>query len=182
MILESVYKEIAAHLATVLENPGYPMQAIQFIDLFNNQLNKEDVPFDSPAILVQFGPIQWESLPKGVQKGVATLRFHVVQEIYEDSYQGNDEQDNALNVLRYVDVVHQALSGLAGSKFTELTRVSTEPDEDHDNLIIYVMDYGTIITDDSAITSRALVPVIPVLGIVKGVERPARPTSPYSAD
>lgn len=173
--MEVIYTTLAAHL---MEN----VTGLMYVSLFNNQfarMEMKEVDIDlvpMPAVLVQIDIPSWTSDNGGeVQRGQATVRLHIGQEIWADPAQGSESQDTALDVIRFITLVHTQAHGISGEGFTALKRVAGPlSDTDYTNLIVHVLEYTCELTDDSADSRRDWVPVTPDLDLTVEVgELPA---------
>lgn len=133
--------------------------SIKHIDLFNQQYTPDKEgqshPFAKPAVLIEFGQTSWVDSGNGVQEGDGLVRIHVVMETYKGFYKIFDLTENlqAAELAHYnaPKEVHAALhnwqpDGTAGP----LTRPSSIPDHDFDNIIVEVMEYEFRDLDESA--------------------------------
>lgn len=156
-IKKHTQKEIGAYLKSQI-------QKLEFFDKYRGQLDTPGIfTFPRPAIFMSFGRFEWESGVNGTQRGTGIIRFRIAVENYADSYDGSINQDEALEFFDFNEQVHEALQGLSGSYFEALKRVSDEDDEDHGNVIVTIMEYQTVLIDNSGSTTKNYVLVDPEL-------------------
>ena len=96
--------------------------------------------------------IIWETKQNGVQEGVVLITIrHVIERLEtEDETFYND-----------IEQVHAALQGFQGELFTKLNRKEEREDNDHDNCIVWEMDYETRLCDGAGDQDKDLVEATP---------------------
>jgi hypothetical protein len=138
--MKDLYTAIEAHITTFLPE-------IKHVDLFNNQLAELQVdennglPFDLPAIFVEFAPIQWAKQSSKQKNGTVEVRIHILQENYSQSFRNSQDKEDALDVLDLVDKVDDTFENFKAENHTPFDGVSTEPDNDHGTVINYIHQY-----------------------------------------
>lgn len=152
-----IYQTIRAALLAIEDGEGQKL--IGHVDLYNNQLAYTDgeQPFNTPAVLIEFGEIEWRHLPHKVREAVVQVRLHVVT----DSRVGR--WSDAVEVFDLLDKINAALHGLTysdgdGNVMDALTSLSSATDSDFDELQDNVETYSAHVTDASArqtLTHRA---------------------------
>jgi len=140
--------------------------AIKTIALFNDQFNNEQKnnPFKYPVCLIEFDSFDWKSQSRGIQVGTLNVRFHLGVETYKTNLSsGRTDQPNDLEFFDLIAAVHVAVNMFDAYFFTPLLRVSETQDTNHDNILVWVAEYKTQITDDNAekIQAKQLVNFIP---------------------
>lgn len=132
-------------LATNFNVPGLPK--LQHTDLFNDQFNEfeegREWPFMFPAILIDLNDIVWESKGRKTQQGISLIRFHVGQNLL-------DYKLKSSMALKYLEEVHKAMHGFNSNVFSSLSRIRTQLDSSHGNVIVHTIDYQTAISDRTA--------------------------------
>jgi hypothetical protein len=157
------YLEIAARItAHFTVHPSVQITKPLWIDLWNNHLAnlRDDYPIPFPAIFINFEEVQWRpATANGGQLGDAIIAIHVCWENYADSYHnltgGSTNQSTALAMFDFVENVHLAMQGYAGTHFTALQRIRTATDADHDMLIDTVIYYATTLADCALANANA---------------------------
>ncbi|WP_086984841.1 MULTISPECIES: hypothetical protein [Elizabethkingia] len=171
----NVYKKISDHLETNVPQ-------LIYIDKDRGQTEKENIVLvPKPAVLIGFQRFEWEAIGGGVRQGKGSIRIRVVCENYAESYSGSIDQDQALAFFDLNEEIDNALEGLSGESFSQLTKISDEDDLDHDNVIITVYEYETTITDYSKAECQNMVPV-DAEPIVKYVNKKDLPKKQVSDD
>ena len=127
------------------------LPAIQHIDLWNNQVlyAEEEQPFPTPAVFVEFAPVEWQHLLHGVKEAVLTLRLHVVTDSRVSPW------SEAVEVFALHDHINATLHGLHattadGSVVDALTLTQSTTDHDFAELQDNVEVYQCHVTDRSA--------------------------------
>jgi|GEM_PF-4726764 len=117
----------------------------------------ESLPIPLPAIFIEWVDQEWTTKTLGIQEGLTTIRFHIVQETAADFYfnahqqKASSNQEQALNIARYLKQVHSKLQGFATSNMVNaLSRVNQTFDTSHNNVHVDLIDYQCVICDDSA--------------------------------
>lgn len=123
MVAKQIYREICERLA--------PLKDWLHIDLYNNQFDTEatENPLFVPCVLVEYLPVQWQQRGMGFQDvaqlGTLQIVLHIAYELYENTYAGSPEQSNAIQFFDFVEAITSAVSGMRGTDFDEMVRIST---------------------------------------------------------
>lgn len=134
---------------------------IKHIDLWNNQIdNEEEQAFPFPCLFVEFSGISYTEMGSGIQEASLTVRVRVGLESYKN-------KDLSIYALRRK--INGFLMGFVGPTLQNkpFVRVSEEMDTNHDNRVIWVIDYTTTYMDYDGYTKRDQVPVNASLEIEK---------------
>ena len=121
--------------------------------------------FPLPAVLIEFARSEYRTLSKGVQEVNTVLRFHLLFENWAASHAESEDSELALRYFDFTEAVHEALEGFGGENFASLTRVADEEDNNHESVVITVMEYATTYIDTSAEKPRNKVEVEPDLKV-----------------
>lgn len=137
-MIAEVYKELAARIKELGNG-----ETIKWVDLYNAQPEflGERLAHDFPAVFIEFAQIDWTSMATPLQRGEAILRLHIVQWSVADTYQGSEQQNDALQRLQLLSTLHGQLQGWAGTYHTGLMRTATLSDTRHDAVTVDVMEY-----------------------------------------
>ncbi len=125
---------------------------LKHVDLFNDQIVMADkeISFNFPAIFIEFGEFAWASIGATQQRGKGVIRFHLAQEVDNDSYQGSSNQDKAFIIMKRYREVHRLLQGWTSPPyFTDLERVTSEQDEVYGPFNIFIQGYATTMVEDT---------------------------------
>lgn len=139
---------------------------IKSIDLFNGQIEneKKENPIQFPACFIEFQSIDWTSKGRGIQQGIAAVKFYIAIETYKTGITGSATAAlSDTSILELITKIHVALNGFDDELFTPLARSSEQQDIGHDNVLVWGVVYMTQLTDDGAETrySKPLVNLIP---------------------
>lgn len=112
--------------------------------LFNNQFEemerREEQTFPNLSIFMEFlSPVNIITLGSGCQLYDCTVRFH----LYFITYELQD-----LQILQYKQELHRALQGFFPTRSSSLNKINEEPDQNHNDYIIWKLDYATQIPDE----------------------------------
>lgn len=116
-------------------------RAIKHIDLWNRNVEfiNQEVAWARPAVFVEFEPIRWKTIVEGIQYTAAPqIRLHIVTDWSEDP--------ECLEALDFPDIIHEAIAGLEGSTFCDLTLSESHTNHNHEEIIesIEVYSYSAV--------------------------------------
>lgn len=136
--MTTLYTAITERIRQYLPN-------VQWIDFWNNQLinTEQEHPFPRPAVFIEFLPIRWKREARQRKAGDISIRVHVVQDMYADTFDGASSQTEGLAVWQFAMEADDALENFAPAGFSSLQGETTEPDINHGNLIDIVHTYTT---------------------------------------
>ena len=148
---------------------------IKHIDLFNEQVlySEEEQPFLTPAVFVEFSPIDWQKQLHGVRDAVVTVRLHIVTDTrtgkWADVLQRlclTDEINRCLHGLHAtiqgvgIEAIEENMSVSANtdthiidrpcSVMNDLTLLRSTTDSNFDELADNIEEYQCHVTDASA--------------------------------
>ena len=123
---------------------------LRHVRLFNNQFDRmeQEDTFLFPCLFVEFNELEWVQKSRGLQEANALLRLHVGFESLETE---------ELDVFDLIDEIQLVLQDFSGECFTAMSRESETQDTDHDNVMVWIMDYATRITDEAGLRRNKLV-------------------------
>jgi hypothetical protein len=147
----TLYKALAGRLIEQVPE-------VVWIDRFNNQPVRrgEMYAYPLPAVFIAFAALPWQSLGLGAQAAEATIRLHVEQECYSDSYYGSYAEygmqparslEASLRRDELLASIHAALQGFEGAVFTPLQRGREVPDVEADVTTIDTVEYTTTLQE-----------------------------------
>lgn len=95
----------AALLAIVDENEE---SVIKHIDRWNNQLQyvEQEQPFECPAVFIEFAPITWQPLQRGIREANVQITLHVVTDSRVGCW------SDTIKVFEFLDTIYTDLYGL----------------------------------------------------------------------
>lgn len=119
---------------------------IKHIDLWNNQvaMAEEEQAFLTPAVFVEFEPIQWMQLLNGVREATITTNIHIVTDTRDAHYEDSIER------FRLTEQINHALHGLTFNDNIHIvdsfTLDNSQTDHDFDELADDVDTYSCHVT------------------------------------
>ena len=116
----------------------YP-RAIKHIDLWNRNVEfiDQEVPWDRPAVFVEFVPFKWTAIVPGVEyRARPLINLHVVT----DWISPNDD----IRQFRLLDKIHELLAGMEGETFMEFDIDSSSTNNDHEQIVENIETYTCV--------------------------------------
>ena len=123
---------------------------IKYVERWNNQVEyaEEEQPFNCPAVFIEFAPITWRTLQRGLREADVQITLHVVI----DSRVGRWSDTNT--VFEFLDTIHKALFGLHTTEdkrtVDSLCHLKSVTDHDHGELEDNQETYTCHVTDATA--------------------------------
>jgi len=140
-----LYTEIGTILKTKIKE-------IRWIDLWHEQVSylTDELPFPVPAIFISFSTNN--CIDKGllIQDCDTQVDIYLYYETFSDTYQGSFNQDSAIEFMRSVTKIHQALHGTTGDNYSSMRRVDMRREESGGAGNLYRISFACIIEDASA--------------------------------
>lgn len=106
-------KQIYLGLIDRLKNLKYENgeQRIKSFDLWNEQVDfiEEEEPFDTPAVFIEFLPMEWKTLGGSIQQADASVRLHIVTAWKGSERDGSLYRDQALQRFDLLEQVNTCL-------------------------------------------------------------------------
>lgn len=127
---EEIYTALVARISEQVPE-------VKHIDLWNEQVAyvEDEMPYDRPAVFIQFMPIQWEDLiGRPVARGKGRLRLHVVTDWHPEA------EDKFLS-LRLCEKVARAVNGLSGDYFNALDMITSATNHNHEELVENIEEF-----------------------------------------
>lgn len=152
-VREKLFLDISNRLEQLVDSSS--SKVIKCIDLWNNQWTyiTQEKPFNFPCVFIEFVSIPWKSIGAHAQQGEVTINLHIGSETTALSRQGSPSQSKALEHLRILDAVHLLLTGWGAEHgYGSFTRINSQHDHDHNEIIAHVETYKFTIKDLSAVT------------------------------
>lgn len=146
---KEIYLAVIERLKQITDAFGAPI--IEHFDLWNQNVEfiEQETSFPMPAVFVEFEPIAWVPLQKGVQQGALTIRLHIVTEQNCTSEDGGLYQDKALDFLDLLDQINNKLSGMKADNYDTFTRVSSATNHNHEQILESIEIFQSNIRDKS---------------------------------
>ena len=118
----------------------------EHVRLWNNQVNLwdkgEQIPFQMPAVFIDFPQLEWSQIGKGKQNSQLLTRLYIV---FESFITAENEED--LDVFDLRDEVYLAVQDFKPTQSGKLQRVAESTDPNHTNLYVWTMDFRSTYTD-----------------------------------
>ena len=125
--------------------------SLKHVRLYNSQFDEMDGEntFPFPCAFIEFTQLQWLTKSEGYQEADTVFRIHVGFESIKTE---------ELVVLDLLEEIHAALQGLHDPEyFTPLDRGFEGQDTNHDNVIVWMLDYDTLLSDNAGNRNAKLV-------------------------
>lgn len=140
-ILKSVYTDIKTALGGITE--------LQHVAIWNNQVNNEEQEdaYNFPAAFIEFSQITWEFMQFNEMLGNTTpsQKGALVVTLYVAFHELRDETESFTDCLDLVYLIYRTLNGIEGTNYTPFVRVSERQDTNHDNVLVWQMDFASTI-------------------------------------
>jgi len=119
------------------------VKSIKHVLLYNNQFDRETVEeaFTYPNCFIEFVQMIHSGVTLNQQKSDIQIRVHI-------GFESLEKED--LTMFDLIQEVYVALQGLDGDLFSALQRIEERQDIDHDNVIVWQLDFECNLTDCSS--------------------------------
>lgn len=124
---------------------------IKHVRLYNSQFDEIDSEntFPFPCVFVEFTALDWLTKSEGYQEAETTIRLHVGFE---------SVKTEELDVLDLLEDIQAELQGFHDPEyFTPMDRNFEQQDTNHDNVIVWMQDYNTLLSDNAGNRNNKLV-------------------------
>ena len=158
VIRANLYTDIVAAVKTI--TAGDPAkQVFQFFDIWNQQLEyiEKDPPFKRPALFIEFTPIAWQPLSRGLRQADAVIRLHIVTDTKKRTADGSAYQADALSYLGYPDDVLKVMRAFGKNYAGTPENTLSETDHNHSDIIDMIEEYTMRVEDATAVRIPATV-------------------------
>lgn len=156
---KQIFQTICARLAERVPD-------IQFIDLWNNNVSTLNggAVWPTPAVFVEFEPIEWRQQNNGARRGDVAVRLHIVTRAVATHGHTDPKMPYALTFLDLIDQINAAMQGLRGDNFSGFQLTTSATNHDHAELMESVERYITSAQDTTAVPkSSQIVGITPAL-------------------
>lgn len=161
---KEVFKKVGERLFAKLINLEGGLPNLAMFDKQMGQFENPELTFaiPLPCVLLEFGQFNYTTISQNQQKGDGSLRIYIYFENYSNSFTGAIDQELALRFFEFTEAVHKALQGFGISGLmAPLERVADAEDVAQDMIITSIMDYNTVVYDDSADETKNFTEVDP---------------------
>ncbi len=142
-------RDLYSELRTQIESET----SVTHVRLWNNQIELidkgEQIPFQFPAVFIDFPDINWAQRGNGTQTTDLTIRFYICFESFHTS-----ENEEDLDVFTLRDSVYLALQDFKPTSAGKLMRTREETDPRHTNVYVWIMDFVSSYQDTVAQNPR----------------------------
>lgn len=154
-IFEQMMLDIGTRLNQLVSTSGKPI--IKTVDEWNNQwayLDKEK-PFEFPSVFVEFAQFPWRSIGGRVQMATGLVNLHIGIRTSATSRHGHQQTSTYYGNARVVDAIYAALNGWGSETgyMGSWSRVNSQRDADHDDIIAHIETYRFTVKDTGAMPS-----------------------------
>ncbi len=132
--------------AKILDNTD-----VKHVRLYNSQFDEMDSEntFPFPCVFIEFSALDWITKSEGYQEAETTIKLHVGFE---------SVKTEELEVFDLLEDIHEDLQGMHDPEYyTPLNRSFEGQDTNHDNVIVWQVDYDTLLSDNSGNRNNKLV-------------------------
>jgi hypothetical protein len=167
-VKKEIFKTIGDLLTENLKNLPDGLPDLKWFDKQMGQFNQPDTAFTIPlpAVLMEYGPVVWETTGVNNQKGSGKLKFTVYYENYAGSFTGSSDQVLALQFFDFTTAIHRVLQGFGiDDLMSAMTRTGDAEDITQDTIIASVMEYSMTVFDHSTDRTRNYIDVDPDLSM-----------------
>jgi hypothetical protein len=119
----------------------------------------EEQPFDFPAILIEYGDMNWRTLGNRVQECELTVRLHVLTKWGYPNANYSTAEYHALNSFDDIDKVVAGMQGFSTEYMNSWMRKTSITDHDHGEVIESIEEYACTLHDYSAVKQYVAVNV-----------------------
>lgn len=127
------------------------IEGIKHVRLYNSQFDEMDNEntFPFPCVFIEFSALDWLTKSEGYQEAETTIKLHVGFE---------SVKTEELEILDLLEDIHADLQGMHDPEYyTPLDRSFEGQDTNHDNVIVWQMDYDTLLSDNAGNRNNKLV-------------------------
>jgi len=162
-----IYQSIVQKLQEIQDENETPV--IQHFDIWNNNLEylESEQPFNTPAVFVEFMPIEWRHQGGGVRDAAVTVALHVVT---RQNAPTSNELPYAEQSLQFFDIltsINRCLHRYSNKNYdfghNALTATQSLTDHDCGELRHDIEVFTCHATDASAMSPLQTIPATPVI-------------------
>ncbi|MBD5225534.1 MAG: hypothetical protein HDS08_07135 [Bacteroides sp.] len=125
-------------------DPDQREPVIRHIDLWNRNVEfiDQEIPWERPAVFVEFSPVRWNAIVPGVEyRAEPQVVLHIVTDWAEVA---SDDAQRSIDMLDLPDHIHDAIAGLDGRSFRELSLVESQTNHNHEEIVENIEVYGYV--------------------------------------
>lgn len=139
---------------------------VKHISLWNEQTERltRVKAFRTPAVFVEFEPIQWQQAGNRTKTADIRVRLHIVTQTLLTPEDGNKSQDAALEYIQLADDLVSAMCGLSGQDFNGFQHIESIPSHNHEQIIqeeeVFICHAKTASTRKKPVLITGVTPII----------------------
>lgn len=170
-MLAHLYLSIEEKLKSITDDDGKPL--IKHFDLWNKQVDfiEQESPFDTPAVFIEFRPMQWRTLGNRVQDCELTVKLHIVTRWFGNTaeYTPAEQRTQAMNYLSLPSRLVYELQTFHINPTENFggcnawVRISSTVNHNHERYVDSVEEYRCNLRDISACRKYTPVMVTPTI-------------------
>ena len=161
-MLKHLYLTLEQKLLAITDEQENPQPLFKHCDLWNRQVEflEQETPFQTPAVFVEFEPLQWRTDGRHIQDADLTVRLHIVTPWHANTASDILNPDVRATALAYLDIptaLFRQLHGRHGivedgnhtvlGHFNALTRTASAVNHDHERFVDSVETYQCHLKD-----------------------------------
>ena len=152
-MLKNLYLAIEQKLMAINDEKGQPL--FKHFDLWNRQVEfiEQETPFVTPAVFVEFMPLQWRTDKSFTQDATVIVRLHIVTPWHANTA-ANVPKVSREDALAYLDIpgvvfrqLHGQTAEFADANFNALVRTGSVINHDHERFVDSVEEYQCHLKD-----------------------------------
>jgi hypothetical protein len=153
-MLKQLYLAIEQKLMAINDGQGQPL--FKHFDLWNRQVEfiEQETPFVTPAVFVEFMPVEWRNDKSAAQDAMLSFRLHIVTPWYANTAANVVDPGIRATALDYLDIpslVFKALNRqpceFGSGNFSPLYRTASIVNHDHERFVDSVEEYRCHLRD-----------------------------------
>lgn len=120
------------------------IDAIKHVDLWNRNVEfiEQETAWERPAVFIEFEPVHWSTIVPGVEyRAEARVRLHIITDWPSAVVDGTDGSDK---LFELPDKIHEAIAGLDGENFRDLTLEESLTNHDHEDIVESIEIYSFV--------------------------------------
>lgn len=129
---------------------------VKFIDLWNENITAlaGGAAWPTPAVFIEFEPIQWRQHQLGNRRAEIAVRLHVITRAVKYNGAADSRLEQALDYFDLIDQINAAMQGLRGDNFAAFMLSASISCHNHDELIESVERFVTSAQDTTAVNKN----------------------------
>lgn len=142
--LGSLYRNAAGeyYMAPADMDADLTDPVIKHIDLWNRNVEfiEQETAWERPAVFIEFSPVRWNAIVPGIEyRAEPQIILHVVTDWAEATA---DDSSEAIDMLDLPDHIHDALGGLQGKSFMDLSLSESQTNHNHEDIVENIEVYN----------------------------------------